>query len=435
MNKETIQKKIEYFWQKVFGKKMGDTSKKFLKNMSLSFVGGIIAFATLFLVNILAARFLGPEEYGRYMFFASIATAFSIFLVLEADAGISYSLSRAKREGQSKIISSIVFLFLIISLLFTSFVFLFKEQFLSFLNYFIETDNNTIFFIIGLAVIFSLKRLQEGILRGKKLFLPQLIIKILEAFSVLVIFFAIYKLFGVNKYFDYFQAVFWGSFIAIFGTIIILRKDISFFKISLSSVKSIYKYSRLGFINSIATLILKNADKFLVIAFFDIKTVGIYAAYYTVSILPAARINQLFINVYFPSISSGVNKKALYEKIKKTLKISFIPIFFIAIFFIYTLILLFGSKYPINYLWIILLSVYVAIHFFASISAWTLSGFSEDGFSWHNKGIFWGLIVFLILIGVAIIVNKFSISFLIFSFIINRLVVGVYSFKKLKSFI
>lgn len=428
-----IQDKIESIWQNIFGMKMGDNTRRFFKNLSFSFLGGLGAFALLFIVNILAARFLGPEEYGKYSFFASIATTFATFLILEVDSGMAYFLSKTEKAESKKIISSFLFLYLLICAVFGGILFLFKNGVIDILDNFIEADLYSVIFILSLAVVFSLKRILEGVLRGKKFFLKQSIFKILETSLVFTTFLFIYKFFGIASYIDYFWAVFMGALAAIFGMIFYLRKEISLKYFNIENIKNVYNYSKLGFINSISALVLKSFDKFLVAVFFDIRTVGIYAVYYTVSILPASKISQLFINVYFPSISSGVDIKNLYKKIKKILLISFFPLFLGSIFSIYALILAFGQAYPMEHLWIFLLGIYAVINMFASVVSWAVAGFSNQGFHDYNKGVFWGLVVFLVLIGGAIIADEFSISWLIISFTINRAVMGIYSFIRFRN--
>ncbi|MCA9388668.1 hypothetical protein KC644_02790, partial [Candidatus Berkelbacteria bacterium] len=64
--------------------------KNFITNLGWVSFGTIVAMILLFLANLFAARWLGPDEYGRF----SLVTAFSQLLILPMLIGLEHASTR-----------------------------------------------------------------------------------------------------------------------------------------------------------------------------------------------------------------------------------------------------------------------------------------------------------------------------------------------------
>jgi hypothetical protein len=66
--KQRLFRLAEGIHLRIFGHEMGEEMRKFLGHLSWSFFGIFFSALILFVVNILAARILGPDGYGKYNF-------------------------------------------------------------------------------------------------------------------------------------------------------------------------------------------------------------------------------------------------------------------------------------------------------------------------------------------------------------------------------
>jgi len=74
----------------------------FIKNISWSFVGVIINSGLFFLVSVSAGRILGPVEYGKYNFVATLGGIFLMFMILSMDIASVPFISRSKKNDEKK---------------------------------------------------------------------------------------------------------------------------------------------------------------------------------------------------------------------------------------------------------------------------------------------------------------------------------------------
>ncbi len=420
-NKKNIL--LNHFYQIVFQQLPGKNVQKFLHNSFWSMGGGLLAFSFLFLANILAGRWLGPEEYGKYNFILAIGNILSILLVLDIDTGITYFISKyPEKKKRIKYISSFYFLFIFLCL--TIFSLLILSSFFL-LN--IEGVNLTILLSsLLLGLLIANKRIAEAIIRGSKKFKYQSISKITEGISVLLILVFNIFLLKQSTYKSYLVAILIGGTILILLYFHYIRKYFSLSLVYLKNIRQIFNYSRYGIINSLSTLVFKGLDKIVIITLLGTYQLGIYSAYYTISILLSARLIQLFVNVFFPSITKLVNKKKIYNKINQFLIKLSLPIFIGYIFLMRILFYFFGKDYPLHWNWLIILSFYFLFHFSANLYGWILASLHSSGYYYQNKGTILALFVFIFLIFIAYINNSFTIEWLFISLASSKLILTIF---------
>ncbi|NMC87027.1 MAG: oligosaccharide flippase family protein, partial [Candidatus Moranbacteria bacterium] len=185
---------------RIFGHEMGEEMRKFLGHLSWSFFGGMIAAGMLLILNILAGRWLGPVEYGKYGLVVAISAIFIIPMTLGIDTAITYFVSKSKTAFEKKeIVASslwLVGLFIAAVVLIASF---FSEFLAGIFNAQKEIIEVAIFFSIFLAM----RNILDAVIKGLHLFKFQSIIRIAEALIVIVsfyIFFETYGRFGFRSY-------------------------------------------------------------------------------------------------------------------------------------------------------------------------------------------------------------------------------------------
>ena len=80
----------------------GKNARAFFQNSFWSLGGGTLAFTFLFLANILAGRWLGPEEFGKYSLVIAWTNILAVLFVLDTDTGIAYFIARARAKRERK---------------------------------------------------------------------------------------------------------------------------------------------------------------------------------------------------------------------------------------------------------------------------------------------------------------------------------------------
>ena len=107
--------------------------------------------------------------------------------------------------------------------------------------------------------------------------------------------------------------------------------------------------------------------------FFGAKLVGIFAAYTTIAIFVAGRGVGIFLNVFYPMSSRFRDKRHVFIKISHFLpRFSLVLIFFFS-FLTYMAMMLFGTQYPHNIVFIFLTSFATVTFIIASIYSWFLA--------------------------------------------------------------
>ena len=91
-------------YKKIFGNDLSEDGRKFFYNIYLSLGGGIIAGAIMFIINILAGRWLGPEKYGTLSLTISISQILLIPLIFSLDISSVRALSRSKNDQEKSVL-------------------------------------------------------------------------------------------------------------------------------------------------------------------------------------------------------------------------------------------------------------------------------------------------------------------------------------------
>jgi O-antigen/teichoic acid export membrane protein len=143
--------------------------------------------------------------------------------------------------------------------------------------------------------------------------------------------------------------------------------------------KILIKYSLFSFLGGIAFTFYTNVDKILINRWMETKDVGIYRAYYFASINLVWLFFNMFNIVFFPAASKYKRKKALFNQINKS-----IPCLIVLgvpfIFLIEGIIIKFyGSKYPVNLVWMSLFSVSAICVCLDGIYGWFFNSLGISG--------------------------------------------------------
>lgn len=425
--KEYLQNMFNKVHRVVIGGDAGQNMRYFAKNVSVSLVGGLSAFALLFLASIIAARVLGPEEFGKYAVFFSIAQIASLFFVLELDVSALYFLAQ-KTKQQKIITASIIWMFLINICVF-SFLALSIHHFFDFGN--ISLWVFVLALVMGLSL--ALKRMIDAFLRIDEKFTIQSLLRIVEAVSVLIVMLIGFYVLEYRAYFGYAVSIIIGGAMFSVCGLWYVRSFVVVRGWNAKKINEIFRYNAYGMINTFVNGVVKNLDKILIATFLGLSAAGIYAVYFTASVVIGARVTQIFMNVFFPSVrKNSKNNKNIYKKINKVFIKLFIPLFLCTTGGVACIVWLYGDAYQFVWTWVICGGFYIVIHFFASLYGWMLSSVSQSGYKFYNVSFVYGAVAYSTIVFFGFMLDLLSITTFFGALIAYRAVSGGFSFYALR---
>src|SRR5665647_456461 len=197
---------IVHLW--VFGHEMSDEMRIFLGHLSWSFFGGIIAAIIMCLVNILAGRWLGPLDYGKYNYLLSLATSsMFIFLLGNSFGGIRYISDEKYSNKKNSILTATLVMTIFQIIIFSLVIISLNTTFSHYLN----LDVKVLYLVFFFGLVISFKELLDSFLRSLKFIRKQSLLKIVDATLVLTLF--LFFFFYLKKeflYLDYVYAFIFG---------------------------------------------------------------------------------------------------------------------------------------------------------------------------------------------------------------------------------
>lgn len=345
----------------IFNSPPGEFSKRLIKNLFFAFFGIGGASLITFGFNILAIRFLGPTELGKWNLIGGIAEFFVILPLW----GLTYGSLRylgAEREKKEEIIGTAFRIFFLLTLLFF-FIYLTLAPFL---KTFLRIDSSLYNFALLYAFILVFFYLFQSFFQGLEEFkkLSFLLIGSAFIFSALVSFY----LFIFHNF--SFESLFWGNFwrlsIIIIAGFLIFRK--SLLKFNYQTFKKIFSYSTFQMFSVFAGFFsLGHIDNLMINYFLGQKAVGLYSAYYLGFSIFVGRILNTFSQVFLPMASNLGEIKELFKRWKILAKKSGIIVLALIFFLIWLLFKFYGEQFIFDWRLAILMALNITLYGFLMI--------------------------------------------------------------------
>jgi len=352
---------VENIHLKIFKHPIGSEMRGFLGNLSWSFLGGGLAAAVIMAINIIAGRLMGPVDYGRYNLVVVICNYLFIPIFFGLDLASVMAIARGKndKEKGQYISSSLVFItistFVVLGL-----VLLFQNSF----SKLFSTDNLLIKFSTLFALCMVFKMATDGYIRGISEFKLQFWGRIIESLGIIVVFVILFLLFKKNVYSSYVLTLVFGSILV---TTFYLSKIKSYLgAFSYPKLIEQLAYGKLFLLATTLGTIFVSMDKIIINKYIGPHELGLYGAYYTASFTLVTQMAQMFNNVFFPTIAKNLNK-VIFAKIEKLVYISFVPILVIITSFVFLIIKLYGSKYQVQFDYVLIFGFLGAIQIIQTI--------------------------------------------------------------------
>lgn len=364
-----------------FGRNFVRKTSGFMKNLGFlaagEFLGGVIVFP----IKILAGRILGPEEFGLFSLVMSLLQFFIVPMIFFRTATQKYVPSLKREKSQLNYIFVSLFG---ISLFFSSvLIFFLKKEIISLF----DITDEIYWWTFGISVVASLFYFFESLLRSysrysivfKALLVNSIVIFISFIFFFFVFNDASYESLLISHIFGFFASF----FVLVFP---ILR--LGFSKVfDRKLLNDVLKYSFFALIGGLTGFLISGADRFFLNSYLSLYWVGVFSAYVSSSNLIVGKIFQLFINVYFPTISSKSNKENIHTLAGWALKRMFFPIVFLSFFSMVIVVYLYGDEYPLRFDFLVYLSLNSFFFVFYQMYMWLLNSQGVRGIRWVTGGL------------------------------------------------
>jgi O-antigen/teichoic acid export membrane protein len=370
----TYNKTIIYIYEKIFHEKVNEKALKFINSLSYLALGTLIASIFSFTYNILAVRFLGPYEYGKYTLISTIAMFLYIPMLLGISTAIvKYNSEKIDFDRQKVIVSTsyiLVFIFTFITLIF-------YYVFSSIIIKTFSIPQDLYWLSVMFAFFFVYYTLTTETIRS--LFKMRML-AILNSIQAILLFTSFLLYIVLNN--SSFKAIVYSTYIAyIVISVINFLYIYKYLKpvFDREWARKLMKYSSFTIFSGISYMLYTNIDKILINKYMTVMDVGIYNAYTYASMTILDLLSGIFITVFFPTVSGYKNKKIILKKINKFAPYLFLlgmPVTIIAEFLILNL---YGGEYPIDLLWILTFALISVLSTLYRVYAWLFNSEGERG--------------------------------------------------------
>lgn len=279
---------------------MGNELKELGNKSTIVFMGNIIGNFIMAVTVIIIGRVLGPEVYGKYVFITSFLVFFSILPKLGMDNGIISFLSRStlSNEAKKSILSYSLLTTLILNLLVLLISYINKDFiFHKLING--DVYGELFLWLLPTVLLTSINALLTSSLKAIRRVKEITIIEnILNPIIKLILFFILVFVFHMKSYYSLIILLYVNSLTSLIYYIVRLNKYNLIGKINREfENKQLIRFSVPLLFTGIVSILLLNADRYLIGYFQDARQVGIYKLaiqFGTLSSVALASVNTIF---------------------------------------------------------------------------------------------------------------------------------------------
>ncbi len=380
---------IDKGYQHIFGYSMGGRAQRFFENIFLVSFGVIPASAISVGFTILAARLLGPGEFGK----ASLVFSIAGFLAVPMGFGLTAAITRyaASNSERREIISSGFYLTILFTVFFSTLFYILRTPLAVFLRIPVS------FFDLSLLVAASLTlfNLSHSILKGVHRFgvLAASHIGAAVIFASLIIFLIIvrgergFDSLVISTLFRFLGASIIGFFL--------IRQYLQGMKQAAKWFPTLINYGGIAFFSTIPTSFWGVIDRLALHTFVGLEAVGIYSAYFASSQMIIGRLLEIVLAVFFPSVStiSSESKKEIFKKLIRAGAFLSLPFFIILSLIIFLLMLFFGRDYLLDPFLVALFSLGAWFFLLVNLLGWLIASGGTTDFRYVSLHVWMSVIV------------------------------------------
>jgi len=359
-------------YELIFKEKMGDEARKLVLGTSYVGIGTLIGSLLTLAFSIIAARALGPDNFGVLGLITTLGTILAISMIAASTPMIKYGSEVPDHFVQVSIISTSYILIALVTAASIGIYALFSAP----LSYLFGVPTELFFFALFLAVTSTLYQLTTNSLR---VFFKMRAYALLTAAQSVVLLVA-FLIFISNdmKSWELAAYSYYLSYAVIGFILVIYLRDYITLRFDRSWAKKIVHYSLLALPGGVAATFM-GIDRLLINKFMTTADVGIYAAYFLPSITVAVLLWMIINAAFFPYASKSDDKLAILRRINKAapyLAVLLAPSVLLLqwiIFFFY------GRQYPFSWEIAFFFAIAATIAFFYQALSWLMASEGTRG--------------------------------------------------------
>jgi O-antigen/teichoic acid export membrane protein len=367
---QRIMSVLEQLYGLVFQDRMGPGTRTFVKNLSYVSTGTLAASGLIFLSLVYIGRRLGPAEYGKY----NLIIALSNFLLIWMLAGFHIAAVKylAEDQDRKKEIISTAFSMVVAFTLIDTGIFYALSWLLARA---LQIELYLFRYAILVSAVLALYYIMDAFLRGLHEMLRLSLLRVVLGVAFALALFLL-LLRGDRSFLTPTWATVVSYLVYIAWAIGRIRTYLSF-TFNKEELRRVLRYGFYAVVGTAAGSVISDVDKLIINRYLSTDQVGVYSAYMLGANIIAVKGASMFVTVFFPTVSAYKDKVPITEKIQKMSQRTFLLLFALSFLIILSTMKSFGSKYPLNYLLVLLLALYTPLTFLSSARLWFLASFGE----------------------------------------------------------
>ena len=387
--KELGLRLLSVLYELIFKEKMDDQARSFVLSTSYVGIGTVVGSLFTLAFSIIAARALGPGNFGILGLVTTVGTILAISMIAASTPMIKYGSEVRDHLVQVTIISTAYILIAVVTVASACIFVLFSAP----LSYLFGVTAEVFFFALFLAVTSTFYQLTTNSLR---VFFKMRAYALLTAAQSVILLAAFLALISKNLTSWELAAYSYYLSYAVIGFILVVYlKDYIKLRFERSWAKKIVHYSLLALPGGVAATFM-GVDRILLNKFTTTADVGIYNAYFLPSITVAVLLWMIINAAFFPYASKSDDKLAILRRVNKAMPYLAAALAPSVLLLEWIVFFLYGRQYPFSWEIALFFAIAATMAFFYQALSWLMASQGTRGATVNTLS---SIIALIVLVG------------------------------------
>jgi Polysaccharide biosynthesis protein. len=370
--KELGLRLLSVLYELIFKEKMDDQARSFVLSTSYVGIGTLVGSLFTLAFSIIAARALGPGNFGILGLVTTVGTILAISMIAASTPMIKYGSEVQDHLVQVTIISTSYILIAVLTVASACIFVLFSAP----LSYLFGVTAEVFFFALFLAVTSTFYQLTTNSLR---VFFKMRAYALLTAAQSVILLAAFLAFISKNLTSWELAAYSYYLSYAVIGFILVVYlRDYIKLRFERSWAKKIVHYSLLALPGGVAATFM-GVDRVLINKFMTTADVGIYAAYFLPSITVAVLLWMVINAAFFPYASKSDDKLAILRRVNKAAPYLAALLAPSVLLLEWIVFFLYGRQYPFSWEIALFFAIAATMGFFYQALSWLMASEGTRG--------------------------------------------------------
>jgi O-antigen/teichoic acid export membrane protein len=387
--KELGLRLLSVLYELIFKEKMDDQARSFVLSTSYVGIGTVVGSLFTLAFSIIAARALGPGNFGILGLVTTVGTILAISMIAASTPMIKYGSEVQDHLVQVTIISTSYILIAVLTVASACIFVLFSAP----LSYLFGVTAEVFFFALFLAVTSTFYQLTTNSLR---VFFKMRAYALLTAAQSVILLAAFLAFISKNLTSWELAAYSYYLSYAVIGFILVVYlKDYIKLRFERSWAKKIVHYSLLALPGGVAATFM-GVDRILINKFTTTADVGIYNAYFLPSITVAVLLWMIINAAFFPYASKSDDRLAILRRVNKAMPYLAAALAPSVLLLEWIVFFLYGRQYPFSWEIALFFAIAATMAFFYQALSWLMASQGTRGATVNTLS---SIIALIVLVG------------------------------------